>query len=54
VRISPDEFAERQNIARFTTLLITEIDTTKRDLLQKLLTDEMAKQADQSNAKNRP
>jgi hypothetical protein len=36
-----DRFVERRNIARFTTLLMTETDTAKRELLQKLLTDEM-------------
>lgn len=40
-----DKFIERQNIAKFTTLLIKETDPAKRELLQKLLTDEMVKQA---------
>jgi hypothetical protein len=38
-----EKFVERQNIARFTTLLMTETDTAKRELLQKLLTDKMDK-----------
>ena len=29
-----EKFVERQNIARFTTLLMTETDTGKRELLQ--------------------
>ena len=32
-----EKFVERRNIARFTTLLMTETDTAKRELLQKLL-----------------
>ena len=40
-----EKFVERRNIARFTTLLMTETDTAKRELLQKLLTDEMVRQA---------
>ena len=40
-----EKFIERQNIARFTTLLMAETDTAKRELLQKLLTDEMVRQA---------
>ena len=32
-----EKFVERQNIARFTTLLMTENDPAKRELLQKLL-----------------
>ena len=47
-----EKFIERQNIARFTTLLTTETDTTKRELLQKLLTDEMVRQARHSDAEN--
>ena len=39
------EFVEGQNIKHFTTLLMTETDTAKREVLQKLLTDEMVKQA---------
>jgi hypothetical protein len=50
---SVDEFVHRQNITRFTTLLMTETDTAKRELLQRLLTDEMVRQASQSDAKNR-
>jgi len=47
------KFVEHQNIVRFTTLLMTETDPTKRELLQKLLTDEMVRQAGHSDAKNR-
>jgi hypothetical protein len=50
---SMDKFVEGQNIARFTTLLMTETDTAKRDVLQKLLTDEMVRQARHSDTKNR-
>ena len=46
-----EKFVERQNIARFTTLLMTETDTGKRELLQKLLTDEMVKQAGHSDGR---
>jgi hypothetical protein len=48
---SMDKFVEGQNIARFTTLLMTETDTAKRELLQSLLTDEMVRQARHSDAK---
>ena len=48
-----EKFIERQNIARFTTLLMTETDTAKRELLQQLLTDEMVRQAGLSDAKNK-
>ena len=50
---SMDKFVADQNIQRFTTLLMTETDTAKQELLQKLLTDEMARQASNSDAKNR-
>ena len=43
-RFLMEKFIERQNIARFTTLLMTETNTAKRELLQKLLTDEMVRQ----------
>ena len=46
-----EKFIERQNITRFTTLLMTETDTAKRELLQKLLTDEMVRQASHGDAK---
>ncbi len=46
-----EKFVERQNIARFTTLLMTETDTAKRKLLQKLLTDEMVRQVSRSDAR---
>ncbi len=49
-----EKFVGRQNIVRFTTLLITETDTAKRELLQRLLTDEMVRQAGHSDAENRP
>lgn len=42
---SMDKFVGGQNIKHFTTLLISETDTVKRELLQKLLTDEMVKEA---------
>jgi hypothetical protein len=48
-----EKFVERRNIARFTTLLMTETDTAKRELLQKLLTDEMVRQASHSDARNK-
>jgi hypothetical protein len=48
---SMDRFVEGGNIAHFTTLLMTETDTAKRELLQKLLTDEMLRQAGHSDAK---
>ena len=51
MEISMDKFVERQNIVRFTTLLMTETDTAKRELLQSLLTDEMGRQARHSDAK---
>ena len=38
-----EKFVQRQNIARFTTLLMIETDTAKRELLQKLLTDRNGK-----------
>jgi hypothetical protein len=40
-----DKFVERQNIARYTNLLMTETDQVKRELLQKLLAEEVVKQA---------
>ena len=45
-------FVERQNIVRFTTLLMTETDTAKRELLQKLLTDEMLRQVCPGDSEN--
>jgi hypothetical protein len=48
---SMDRFVEGRNIANFTTLLMTETNTAKRGLLQKLLTDEMVRQASHSDAK---
>ncbi len=48
-----DKFVEDQNIRRFTTLLMTETDTARRELLQKLLTDEMVRQASQRDTADR-
>ena len=45
-------FVERQNIVRFTTLLMTETDMAKRELLQKLLTDEMLRQVCPGDSEN--
>lgn len=50
---SMNEFVERQNIKRLTTLLLTETDTAKRELLQRLLTNEMVRQSSHSDARNR-
>ena len=49
-----EKFIERQNIARFTALLMTETDTAKRELLQKLLTNEMVIPIDQKAATGLP
>lgn len=38
-----DKFVERRNITRYTSLLMTETDQVKREMLQKLLADEMVK-----------
>ncbi len=46
-----DDFIERQNITKFTDLLLQETDTAKRQLLQRLLTDEMVRQASLSKSK---
>jgi hypothetical protein len=40
-----DKFLAGRNIARFTRLLMMETDPSKRELQQRLLTDEMVKQA---------
>ena len=40
-----DTFIIRQNIAHYTQQLMTETDPVKRELLQKLLAEEMVKQA---------
>jgi hypothetical protein len=37
-----EKFVARQNIAHFTSQLTTDPDPVKRELLQKLLTEEMA------------
>ena len=44
-----DQFVERQNIAHYTQRLMMEIDPIKRKLLQKLLVEEMVKQASHDN-----
>jgi hypothetical protein len=46
-----DDFIERQNITKFTNLLLQETDTAKRQLLQRLLTDELVRQASLSKPK---
>ena len=38
-------FVERQNIARYTNQLMTETDQIKREILHKLLAEEITKQA---------
>jgi len=40
-------------IAKFTNLLLKETDPAKRELLQKLLTDEMVRQASPSDTNNK-
>ncbi len=40
-----EAFVERQNVAHYTNQLLTETDPVKRELLQKLLAEEMVKQA---------
>ena len=40
-----DKFIARENIAHYTQQLIAETDPIKREMLQKLLTEEMVKQA---------
>jgi hypothetical protein len=37
--------SQRQNIVRYTNQLLTETDPVKRELLQKLLAEEMVKRA---------
>jgi hypothetical protein len=44
-----DQFVESQNIAHYTQRLLMEIDPIKRKLLQKLLVEEMVKQASHDN-----
>ncbi len=44
-----DKLAEHHDIVHFTTLLMTETDAAKRALLQRLLTDEMVRQAASQN-----
>jgi len=46
-----DKFIMRQNIAHYTNQLMTETDPVKRELLQKLLAEEMVKQASLPSAK---
>ena len=48
-RFAMDQFIERQNIAHYTELLMTEIDPLKRELLQRLLIEEMVKQTMHAN-----
>ena len=38
-------FVERQNIVRYTNQLMTETDQLKREILHKLLAEEITKQA---------
>lgn len=38
-----DEFIARQNVAHYTQQLVTETDPVKREMLKKLLAEEMAK-----------
>lgn len=49
-----EKFIQRQNITRFTTLLMIENDTAKRELLQRLLTDEIVRQDSNDFDKNKP
>ena len=49
--LSGKGFVERQNIVHYTNQLMTETDPVKRELLQKLLAEEIVKQADHTNAK---
>jgi hypothetical protein len=46
-----DKFIVRQNIVHYTQQLMTETDPVKRDLLQKLLAEEIVKEAAQSPVK---
>jgi hypothetical protein len=46
-----DKFIMRQNIAHYSNQLMTETDPVKRELLQKLLAEEMVKQASFPSAK---
>ena len=46
-----DKFIMRQNIAHYTNQLMTETDPVNRELLQKLLAEEMLKQASLPSAK---
>jgi hypothetical protein len=48
-RFAMDQFIERQNIAHYTELLMTEIDPLKRELLHRLLAEEMVKQTSHAN-----
>ena len=43
-RLPMEKFVERQNIARYTELLITTSDPTKRKMLQRLLAEENVKE----------
>jgi hypothetical protein len=44
-----DQFVERQNIAHYVDRLETEKDQTKRAMLERLLAEEKAKQANHAN-----
>jgi hypothetical protein len=49
-----EKFIERQNVARYTDQLMTETDPFKREMLQKLLAEEMVKQAGRVQASGQP
>jgi len=40
-----ESFVQRQNVKHYTRQLMTESDTNKREILQKLLAEEIVKQA---------
>jgi hypothetical protein len=46
-----EKFVTRQNITHYTNQLMTEADPTKRELLHRLLAEEMVKQAEQTQVK---
>ena len=48
-----EKFVERQKITRFTTLLMTETDKAKRELLQTLLIDEMVRLASDGDGRKK-
>ncbi len=49
-----EKLAEHRKIVHFTNLLMTETNTAKRELLQRLLTDEMVRQANQNSHSDGP